>query len=710
MKTGKFLLTAFASLALSTAAYADEIKVANWVPQDPATGEAIYVKDAQTDEFYYYIDADKYDGKGTDALKTPLTQENGYSVKYMMLSSSDKLTCINSYGDDGNIIKSQPLFSWDKWLSAYYALKYRVGKHIKTLKVAFISEEQYKYHVAALKAADILNGSDYTGSTFNDLKELIEGDRADWEDMTSDLAGLLGQYETDKKAVEDALAEFDKTVYDNVTPLVLGTLGKDKDGVDNWKKYIPLSAGIDEAEITIATGNPKQFKVEKEGNGFWIEFVPVNPKWTKDYANLKQTVVSVVIPGLKKRTIKVLGLNPMTSFSNEELVNEAERTFVGHFTHELTFYAAGYQDMYEKPEFKVVWPWNANKSNEYDVKITKVESVDPGFTPGYAWDEYKVTVTLKEGCVTPGQHDALFYIQDKWGEANQLQVKFNVSLVDLKIEDLNGNDINKLTFTREGTWDAETDRHNPVRVAVHYKGFLGAAALEQIKKSFPSPFSATFVSADVNTGISNHVEGEGIIYLDITCAPVYDFNPYEATTERVCSVYYANGEEVKSEITLVRNDPKLSYADEEEHEITLSGEETKTYVNFIAEGFENCYGKSDIDIYTDVDVFIPGKSISWNKNRAVISLEYLPDHANVAIDGHLYIRNNATGEALVYVLHGLEVSPAKLDELHGISTGIENVEAEGAAQNGVMFNVAGQRVNGAAKGLVIKNGKKYIVK
>ena len=38
------------------------------------------------------------------------------------------------------------------------------------------------------------------------------------------------------------------------------------------------------------------------------------------------------------------------------------------------------------------------------------------------------------------------------------------------------------------------------------------------------------------------------------------------------------------------------------------------------------------------------------------------------------------------------------------------VTSEGAAQNGEMFNVAGQRVNGSAKGLVIKNGKKFIVK
>ena len=64
---------------------------------------------------------------------------------------------------------------------------------------------------------------------------------------------------------------------------------------------------------------------------------------------------------------------------------------------------------------------------------------------------------------------------------------------------------------------------------------------------------------------------------------------------------------------------------------------------------------------------------------------------------------------IIIPLKGLATSQAKINELNG-TTGIENIEAEGAAQNGEMFNVAGQRVNGAAKGLVIKNGKKFIVK
>ncbi|MFR4922538.1 MAG: hypothetical protein ACLUCG_14775, partial [Segatella copri] len=43
----------------------------------------------------------------------------------------------------------------------------------------------------------------------------------------------------------------------------------------------------------------------------------------------------------------------------------------------------------------------------------------------------------------------------------------------------------------------------------------------------------------------------------------------------------------------------------------------------------------------------------------------------------------------------------------GTSTGISSVKAE-AAQNGKTYNFAGQQVSDSYKGLVIKNGKKYV--
>ena len=49
-------------------------------------------------------------------------------------------------------------------------------------------------------------------------------------------------------------------------------------------------------------------------------------------------------------------------------------------------------------------------------------------------------------------------------------------------------------------------------------------------------------------------------------------------------------------------------------------------------------------------------------------------------------------------------------EITGVPSAIETVKAANTANNGAMFNLAGQRVAEGYKGLVIKNGKKYVVK
>ena len=109
MKTGKFLLTAFASLALSTAAYAAEaieIKVANWVPQSPVAGEAIYVNEivapngAPSNWFYTKI-----------ALgETPtmaFSKENDYKLIRMSISKDETGTILYSHDENGNVCAQQ---------------------------------------------------------------------------------------------------------------------------------------------------------------------------------------------------------------------------------------------------------------------------------------------------------------------------------------------------------------------------------------------------------------------------------------------------------------------------------------------------------------------------------------------------------------------------------------------------------------------------
>lgn len=56
-----------------------------------------------------------------------------------------------------------------------------------------------------------------------------------------------------------------------------------------------------------------------------------------------------------------------------------------------------------------------------------------------------------------------------------------------------------------------------------------------------------------------------------------------------------------------------------------------------------------------------------------------------------------------------EGAPAKLNFVDEETTGITNVNAA-ESNDGTLYNLAGQKVNAAYKGIVIKNGKKYLVK
>lgn len=92
-------------------------------------------------------------------------------------------------------------------------------------------------------------------------------------------------------------------------------------------------------------------------------------------------------------------------------------------------------------------------------------------------------------------------------------------------------------------------------------------------------------------------------------------------------------------------------------------------------------------------------------------------------DGTQWIVKNGTGSAVIKPANGAKISPfrayftgldataseAKLNFIGGEATGINGVNAAEAA-DGAIYNLAGQKVNAAYKGIVIKNGKKFLVK
>ena len=698
MKTGKFLLTAFASLALSTAAYADkEIKVSNWVPQTPVGGEAIYVNEpattgAPSDKFFTKI-----------ALgETPtmdFSKENDYKLIRMSISKDESWTKLYSHDENGNVCAQQectitklqdgtcyisysyPTGEYDRWGMPEYASK--------RFPVAFISQAQYEYHVAAQKAADLLNESEYTGSTYSQLVAAIETTGKDWANQTTAIATLQEQYLADKEAVEKAIAGLPEYI-------ALGTL---------TTEVIKSSETLTLPEGAVMTVNDNNFNV----NGSTINFAPsyVN---MNGHAQKYSALLTVNVDGLEGY-IPVYGYNPMLSWNKTWLYNSTRVNFYEPGEKVIPFWAAGYQGLYEDPEFTVVYPENTPSQaiQAFDIKVTKVDE-DGNFNLDNVKIAYEVKVKFKDD-VEPGSYQ-IYGIQIMNNYGQYLTLDINASKTSIEITDVYGrSSVDGYGFSYNG---------GTAHLAVKYAGFEGANANARLKIEADenSPFSAQFVKEqEYYDGQSYQLNGNGLIYLDVTCAPMSEEDLNEivegAIKIRLENSYSWGPQlETSDEITLTRSTkPVISYADDEEkHEITLGGEVFDTHIDFYADGFGSIYSKDDIKIFTDCDVFVVGKMISWNKegNRATISLKYDPTHAGVEMKGIFYIMYN--DQMLTYDLTGLAVSQAKIDELHGISTGIENVEAEGAAKNGVMFNVAGQRVNGAAKGLVIKNGKKYIVK
>ena len=67
---------------------------------------------------------------------------------------------------------------------------------------------------------------------------------------------------------------------------------------------------------------------------------------------------------------------------------------------------------------------------------------------------------------------------------------------------------------------------------------------------------------------------------------------------------------------------------------------------------------------------------------------------------HTFKKYSGTGNILV---SSIEITPVE-------ATGIQNVKTAAQAQDGAIYNLAGQKVDAAFKGLVIKNGKKMIQK
>ena len=179
---------------------------------------------------------------------------------------------------------------------------------------------------------------------------------------------------------------------------------------------------------------------------------------------------------------------------------------------------------------------------------------------------------------------------------------------------------------------------------------------------------------------------------------------YEAQTVSYTLTVKAAAEEGGGETVDISNTPETAYTVAKAIELIAAGKglSTKVYVkgtiSYIKE-ISTQYGNATYDISDDgttsnaLTVY-RGNYLGGEKFTAGDELEVGDD---VVVYGQLKLYNNSnqinTGSSIYSV--------------NSVTTGVNGITTDEADTNAPVFNLAGQRVNGNFKGVVIQNGKKF---
>lgn len=118
------------------------------------------------------------------------------------------------------------------------------------------------------------------------------------------------------------------------------------------------------------------------------------------------------------------------------------------------------------------------------------------------------------------------------------------------------------------------------------------------------------------------------------------------------------------------------------------------------------------------DIYVVAAHASSNGDPRTLKVAAVVDNAMTSLDDISYDANeiksftvkynqNKAAKILIYSgKSGMNIYDIKFTP--STSTGISSVSAAAAKKNGKTYNMAGQEVSSSAKGLIIKNGKKYV--
>ena len=119
------------------------------------------------------------------------------------------------------------------------------------------------------------------------------------------------------------------------------------------------------------------------------------------------------------------------------------------------------------------------------------------------------------------------------------------------------------------------------------------------------------------------------------------------------------------------------------------------------------------------DIYVVAAHASSSGDPRTLKVAAVVDNALTSLDDISYDANeiksftvkynqNKAAKILIYSgKSGMNIYDIKFTPAN-VSNGISNISVDSAKKNGKTYNMAGQQVSSSAKGLIIKNGKKYV--
>ena len=290
----------------------------------------------------------------------------------------------------------------------------------------------------------------------------------------------------------------------------------------------------------------------------------------------------------------------------------------------------------------------------------------------------------------------------------------------------------------QGAFDGEVDVYVHRTKLVNNAGAWNTICLpfdltkEEFKTAFGCELTALAkpaTSDDTDHQWVGQVSDKGV--LAFTKLPDTDLTikagvPYlmQASGEQTCCTKTVRGSENKTPEELKTADPKY-YASVGKKTITVNApyEVKASYSDNIVNGdffFRGLYGRKkyteDADGKLTTTLIADGGSQKYQYISTATGsyLKYLPSGSTLQFNGmraYFYFPNwNAENNNAAQDASNGTNAKIHVAVMAASTTGISNISAEQTAEQAEVYNLSGQRVDASYKGIVVRNGKKYLCK